>query len=68
MELVECVTQNIFLTLQHVMECVLLQKGGNKYRLPHQGKGKMRKTCPVSDFPTTIRCSKEAVDSALEII
>ncbi|GMF35425.1 unnamed protein product [Phytophthora fragariaefolia] len=32
---------NIFLTLQQVMECVLACKGGNAYKLPHLGKAKL---------------------------
>nr|CCA23777.1 transposon protein putative [Albugo laibachii Nc14] len=34
---------SIFLTLQQVMECVLICKGGNDYKLPHMGKGKFRR-------------------------
>ena len=76
-ELIDCVyrsywdqatatTENIFLTLQKCMECVMLEEGGNKYSLPHMGKDKLRKN--VEHMPLTIECSQDAVDTALEII
>ena len=48
------------------MECVMLSKGGNKYPLPHMHKAKMRKDNDV--MPTSIKCSSEAVDAALEVL
>ena len=59
-------TENIFLTLQQCMECVMLSGGGNKYQLPHMGKSKLRNK--VEHMPLTIECSQEAVDMALEVI
>ncbi|ETO83189.1 hypothetical protein F444_02738, partial [Phytophthora nicotianae P1976] len=35
---------DIFLTLQACMLCVLEEDGGNHYKLPHLGKAKLRKT------------------------
>ena len=34
---------SIFLTLQQVMECVLIRKGGNDYKLLHMAMGKLPK-------------------------
>ncbi|KAG3200868.1 hypothetical protein PC128_g4254 [Phytophthora cactorum] len=34
---------NIFLTLQCVIQCILLNEGGNRYPLPHIGKEVLRK-------------------------
>ena len=39
---------------------------GNKYPLPHMNKAQIRKTSDV--MPTTIKCSEEAVEAALEVI
>ena len=76
-ELIQCVhdsyweqpietTENIFLTLQKVMECVMLESGGNKYALPHIGKDQIRRN--AEHMPLTIECSQEAMDSALEML
>ena len=76
-ELIKCVedsiwqqpietTENIFLTLQKCMECVMLHQGDNKYRLPRIGKGKMRRS--LQEMPKVLPCSQEAIDSALEVI
>jgi hypothetical protein len=35
---------NIFLTLQSCMLCILREDGGNQYKLPHLGKDKLRKS------------------------
>lgn len=76
-ELIDCVTQsywdqplktteNIFLTLQKVMECIMLEEGGNKYSLPHMAKDKMRRE--LGHMPLSIQCSEEAVDRALGML
>lgn len=31
-----------FLSLQHVMECIIADFGGNNYKLPHMGKNRLR--------------------------
>ena len=59
-------TENVFLTLQKVMECVMMEKGGNKYSLPHMGKATIRKI--NGELPLTISCSEEAVNSAAEFM
>lgn len=56
--------QNIFLSLQKCMEATMLDKGGNRYKIPHIGKGKMRKI--AGELPTVIECSEEAVLTAAE--
>ena len=58
-------TENIFLNLQKTMESVMMEEGGNKYRLPHMAKDKMRKE--LESMPLTIRCSDEAIDRALNM-
>ena len=44
----------------------MLAKGGNKYSLPHMGKGSSRRS--NGEMPTTIDCSEEAVQAALEVM
>ncbi|GMF24317.1 unnamed protein product [Phytophthora fragariaefolia] len=34
---------NIFITLQCVMQCIMTNAGGNRYPLPHMGKAALRK-------------------------
>ena len=58
--------QNIFLSHQKVMESVMLANGGNKYPLPHMKKSTIRRNSV--EIPTTIDCSEEAVQAALEVI
>ena len=76
-ELIQCVrdaywqqpietTENVFLSLQKVMECIMVEKGGNKYTLPHIGKQKIRQSC--EQMPLTLNCSDDAINSALELL
>ena len=45
----------------------MLTKGGNKYpQVTHMKKGTMMKN--TLEMPTTIDCSEEAVEAALEVI
>jgi hypothetical protein len=57
-------TENIFLTLQKCMESTMVARGGNQYKLPHIGKGKIRKNSP--EMPKVLECSEEAVYTAIE--
>ena len=59
-------TENISLTLQKCMECVMLHQGKNKYRIPHIGKGKMRRS--LNEMPRVPTCSQEVIYTALELI
>ncbi|ETM03204.1 hypothetical protein L917_00556 [Phytophthora nicotianae] len=53
---------DVFLTLQSVMLCILQTKGGNEYILPHIGKQKLQReaklpevqVCPKSLFATAL--------------
>ena len=45
------------------MECLLLEEGGNRYKLPHMAKSKLRKT--VEDMPLTIQCRQTELDKAM---
>ncbi len=47
---------DIFLTLQKVMECILSVKGGNEYKLPHLFKSKLKAT---NSLPIALHCSEE---------
>lgn len=53
---------NIFLTLQSVMQCILLNEGGNRYSLPHIGKEALRKR---GELPTSIKCDIAAYELAV---
>ena len=74
-ELIDCVkeafwqqpvstVENIFLTLQQCMECTMLERGSNKYQLPHMGKGHLRR---IGELPKVLKCSEEAVLTAAEM-
>ncbi|KAG3100391.1 hypothetical protein PI125_g14747 [Phytophthora idaei] len=52
---------NIFLTLQDCMRCVLRQKGENQYALPHIGKAKLRRK---GILPRMLSCDQQLYDSA----
>ena len=45
-------TENVFLTLQKVMDLVMIEKGDNKYKMPHMKKNEMRRT--EENMPLTI--------------
>ncbi|ETM99158.1 hypothetical protein PPTG_19010 [Phytophthora nicotianae INRA-310] len=53
---------NIFLTLQQVMVCVLACDGGNEYKLPHMGKAKQRRN---GTLVQCVVCSSEVYSSAV---
>nr|CCA22963.1 transposase putative [Albugo laibachii Nc14] len=55
----------IFLTLQQVMECVLICKGRNDYKLPHMTKGKHRRACKLPKFWI---CASKTYDEAAKLI
>ncbi|ETL34764.1 hypothetical protein L916_13052 [Phytophthora nicotianae] len=52
---------NIFLTLQQVMVCVLACDGDNEYKLPHMGKAKQRRNGTLKQC---VVCSSEVYASA----
>ncbi|KAG2836132.1 hypothetical protein PC112_g5398 [Phytophthora cactorum] len=56
---------NIFLTLQDCMRCVLRQKGGNQYALPHIGKAKLRRK---GILPSVLCCDQHLYDSAKAVL
>lgn len=71
-ELIECVQSafneqhpdkldNVFLTLQTCMESTMLEKDGNKYKIPHMSKESLRRT---GRLPVSIKCSEEALATA----
>ena len=35
--------ENVFITVQKVMECSMIAEGSNKFKLPHMGKSKLRR-------------------------
>jgi hypothetical protein len=71
-ELISCVEEafqkldrvtldNVFVTLQKCMECIMLDRGDNSYSLPHLGKAKLRAD---NRLPTQLMCSSEAIKIA----
>ena len=47
---------NVFLTLQKVMETIILKDGGNEYKLPHMSKEKLEQN---GELPVLILVSDE---------
>ncbi|KAG3111742.1 hypothetical protein PI125_g8844 [Phytophthora idaei] len=56
---------NIFLTLKDCMRCILHQKGGNQYALPHFGKAKLRRK---GILPRVLSCDQHLYDSAKAVL
>ncbi|KAL3659951.1 hypothetical protein V7S43_019092 [Phytophthora oleae] len=56
---------NIFLTLQSCMRCVLENDGGNDYKLPHLGKAKLRNT---GALPLVLPCKKDLYNRAVSAL
>ena len=56
---------SIFLTLQQVIECVLICKCGNDYKLPHMAKGNFRR---AGKLPKFWMCANETYDEAAKLI
>jgi len=52
---------NIFITLQKFMECILLTEGSNRYKKPHICKSKLRKAGVALD---ALECSQQAQAAA----
>jgi hypothetical protein len=50
--------ENAWLTLQSVLECVILHEGSNTFKLPHMGKAKLRRQ---NKLPKNIKVSQEAL-------
>ena len=57
--------EDTFYALMKVMESVMLAEGKNSYNLPHMGKYKMLR---AGTLPKSIKCSDEAIDTALEVL
>jgi hypothetical protein len=56
---------NVFLSLQAVMECILNHEGGNGFKLPHLGKEALRKQ---GKLPETLTCAWESVEASFGAI
>ncbi|ETO99836.1 hypothetical protein F441_22740 [Phytophthora nicotianae CJ01A1] len=56
---------DIFLTLQACMLCVLEEDGGNHYKLPHLGKAKLRKT---NTLPRVLQCDAALYQRAISVL
>ena len=54
---------SIFLTLQKVMESIMVEEGRNTFKLPHMGKEHLSR---IGRLPLTTVCSQDAIDSALQ--
>ena len=80
-ELIKCVedaywqqpietVENVCLSLQQCLQCCMLVKGCNRYKLPHMAKKKMRATLRKTGepMPTVIPCSEEALTSAMGVL
>ena len=56
---------DIFLTLQSIILLVIQENGGNKYKLPHMGKGKMKAD---GTLPHVLIVPQATYDAANEFI
>ncbi|POM64464.1 Hypothetical protein PHPALM_20002 [Phytophthora palmivora] len=65
METDDVAQDNIFLTLQACMVCVLRDGDGNQYKIPHMNKAKQRRE---KKLPVSIICDRDAYDNAVEIL
>ncbi|DAZ95812.1 TPA: hypothetical protein N0F65_009208 [Lagenidium giganteum] len=61
-ELKASTSNRCFLTLQHVMETVMLHRGGNGYSMPRMKKAKLERD---GTLPVTRSCSREAFMKAI---
>ena len=57
--------EDTFVTLQKCMESSMIAGGSNKYKLPHMGKQKMRRS---GRFPEDITVDEDVIHSAMEIL
>jgi hypothetical protein len=57
--------ENVFITLQSVMSCILEDTGGNSYKIPHIGKGKLRAR---NELPVSLKCDRAVYDRAVEFL
>ena len=57
--------EDTFLTFVKVLECALDCDGGNRYRIPHVGKQKLRRE---DKLQTTCRCDKNIYLKALDTL
>jgi hypothetical protein len=52
---------NVFLSLQNVLECIMNNGGGNGFKLPHMGKEALRRQ---GALPESIECEIESIENA----
>ena len=53
---------SVWLTWQTCMEASMLEEGNNRYKIPHPGKNKLRRS---GNLPVNISVSQEAINTAL---
>ncbi|ETI49336.1 hypothetical protein F443_06768 [Phytophthora nicotianae P1569] len=56
---------DIFLTLQSCILCILMEYGGNQYKLPHMGKTKLRR---ANCLPRLLTCELELCKHAIRTL
>jgi hypothetical protein len=56
---------NVFLSLQAVLECIMNNEGSNAFKLPHLGKAALRRQ---GKLPEMLTCSVESIEAALEAL
>jgi hypothetical protein len=54
---------NVFLSLQAVLECIMTHQGGNSFKLPHLGKALLRREEKV---PEAMVCKLDSIEDAFE--
>lgn len=54
---------NVFLSLQSVFQCIMMNGDGNAFKLPHIGKAGLRRE---GNLPESIDCNIEAIEYAME--
>lgn len=57
--------EDVFLSLQQAMMCVLQHDGLNNYRLSHMGKQKLRKN---GKLPVTLRCPRDLIEQGQDYL
>jgi hypothetical protein len=64
-ELDRCTLNNIFLTLQHCMICIMKNDGNIDYKIPHMGKAKLAR---AGQLPETLPCDPAIYNHAVGVL
>lgn len=56
---------NVFLSLQQAMQSSMIVRGGNRYKLQHMGKERLRN---AGQLPISLRCDEDLISSCREYL